>query len=72
MGEIFCAKKPSKPLRSTGERLTSENEGQVMYEHLHRYFFARELCRGRDVLDVASGRATAALTWPNAPLRSWV
>jgi O-antigen biosynthesis protein len=55
VGEIFKAWKPSEQLRFTGERLTSEIEGQSVYEHLHRYFFARELCRGRDVLDVASG-----------------
>lgn len=55
MGEIFKAQKAGSPLRAAGERVTSEVEGQSVYEHLHRYFFAREHCRGRDVLDVASG-----------------
>jgi len=39
----------------TGERLTSEYGGQTQIEHLHRYLLAREWCRDRDVLDVASG-----------------
>jgi SAM-dependent methyltransferase len=39
----------------TGERLTSEYGGQTRIEHLHRYLMAREWCRGKDVLDVASG-----------------
>ncbi len=55
MGEIFKARRPPKQLRFTGERLTFDSEGQSVYEHLHRYFLARELCRDRDVLDVASG-----------------
>jgi SAM-dependent methyltransferase len=55
MGEIFCRTKPLKGLAFTGERLTSELGGQTEIEHLHRYMFAREFCRGRDVLDVASG-----------------
>ncbi len=54
MGEIFKARKPAQQLRSTGERLTFNSRGQAVLEHVHRYFFARELCRGRDVLDVAS------------------
>ena len=39
----------------TGERLTSAAVGQVQFEHLHRYFFARTFCAKKDVLDVASG-----------------
>src|SRR5437868_10245932 len=46
---------PLRPLEWTGERLTTAAGGQVEVEHLHRYFLARELCRGLDVLDVASG-----------------
>jgi len=42
-------------MRFSGERLTSAIGGQVEIEHLHRYFVARDLCRGRDVLDVACG-----------------
>ena len=55
MGEIFKRVVPDTPLEWTGERLTTATAGQVEIEHLHRYFLARALCRGRDVLDVASG-----------------
>ena len=55
MGEIFGRSIPPKPLEWTGERLTTSVSGQIEIEHLHRYFLARELCRGLDVLDVASG-----------------
>ena len=43
------------PLPFSGERLTSAVSGQIETEHHHRYLLAREFCRGRDVLDVASG-----------------
>jgi SAM-dependent methyltransferase len=55
MGEIFARELPARALGFTGERMTSEARGQIEYEHLHRYFFARELVRGGRVLDVASG-----------------
>ena len=55
MGEIFDRVKPLTSLPWTGERLTTGIGGQVEIEHLHRYAFARELCRGLDVLDIASG-----------------
>ena len=55
MGEIFTNERPDQPLPFSGERMTSARSGQIEYEHLHRYLFARELCRGKDVLDVASG-----------------
>ena len=55
LGEIFERVIPEIPLEWTGERLTSATAGQVEIEHLHRYFFARDLCRGLDVLDVAAG-----------------
>ena len=60
MGEIFQRAAPSSALAWTGERLTTETGGQVEIEHLHRYFFARSLCRGLDVLDVASGEGYGA------------
>lgn len=60
MGEIFHRAAPSSALPWTGERLTTETGGQVEIEHLHRYFFARALCRGLDVLDVASGEGYGA------------
>jgi glycosyltransferase involved in cell wall biosynthesis/GT2 family glycosyltransferase/SAM-dependent methyltransferase len=55
MGEIFKRTTPVTALAWTGERLTTDVSGQVEIEHLHRYFFARTLCRGLDVLDIASG-----------------
>lgn len=55
MGEIFQLARAAQPLEFTGERLTSSAGGQIEIEHLHRYFLAREFCRGKDVLDVASG-----------------
>ena len=55
MGEIIPRPIPPIPMAFTGERLTSEYGGQTQIEHLHRYLLAREWCRERDVLDVASG-----------------
>jgi len=55
MGEIFGRTTPAVPLVWTGERLTTGAGQQVEVEHLHRYLLARTLCRGFDVLDVASG-----------------
>ena len=60
LGEIFKRVVPDTPLEWTGERLTTATAGQVEIEHLHRYFLARALCRGRDVLDVASGEGYGA------------
>ncbi len=39
----------------TGERYVPELAGQIALEHVHRYLFARQICRGKDVLDIASG-----------------
>ena len=39
----------------TGERFTFAVSGPIEHEHTHRYFFALDLCRDKDVLDVASG-----------------
>jgi GT2 family glycosyltransferase/tetratricopeptide (TPR) repeat protein len=55
MGEIFTVAKPAVPMRFTGERMTSAIHGQIEYEHLHRYCFARLFCRGKDVVDAAAG-----------------
>ena len=60
MGEIFARPIPVTALPFTGERLTSEFGGQTEMEHLHRYMLARHLCRGRDVLDIASGEGYGA------------
>jgi ubiquinone/menaquinone biosynthesis C-methylase UbiE len=55
VGEIFARPVAAEPLEWTGERLTTTAPVQVEVEHLHRYCLARELCRNRDVLDVAAG-----------------
>jgi SAM-dependent methyltransferase len=55
MGEIFRRPLPPAPFPFTGERLTTAVTGEIESEHLHRYLYARELCRGKDVLDVACG-----------------
>jgi GT2 family glycosyltransferase/SAM-dependent methyltransferase/glycosyltransferase involved in cell wall biosynthesis len=55
MGELFEQVRPIRPLEWTGERLTTDAAGQVEVEHLHRYFLARHIVRGLDVLDIASG-----------------
>ncbi len=55
MGDIFRREAATNPEPFTGERLTSALDGQTQIEHYHRYLFARSLCAGLDVLDVASG-----------------
>ncbi|WP_439594862.1 methyltransferase domain-containing protein [Falsiroseomonas sp.] len=40
--------------------MTSSVQGQIEFEHLHRYCIARDLCDGLDVLDVASGEGYGA------------
>jgi ubiquinone/menaquinone biosynthesis C-methylase UbiE len=39
----------------TGERFVPQLDGNIKYEHLHRYALAVELAKGRSVLDIASG-----------------
>lgn len=39
----------------TGERYVPSQEGQIKYEHLHRYVLALNWVKGRSVLDMASG-----------------
>lgn len=60
MGEIFRIEHPSQPLPFSGERFTSQISGQIEIEHYHRYSLAREFCRGKVVLDVASGEGYGA------------
>ena len=45
----------SEPLSFTGERFLPEREGEIWYEHWHRYALARQLSQHRTVLDVACG-----------------
>ncbi len=42
-------------LEFTGERFTPECEREIWYEHVHRYAFAAQWCRGAQVLDAACG-----------------
>ncbi len=42
-------------LTFTGERFLTDCQGEIVYEHWHRYFLACEQARGKRVLDVASG-----------------
>ena len=60
MGEIINRPVPHRRLEFTGERLTSTQGGQAAIEHWHRYLLARELVRGRDVLDIACGEGYGA------------
>jgi SAM-dependent methyltransferase len=39
----------------TGERCLPQLQGDIAFEHLHRYALAAELARGKTVLDIASG-----------------
>ena len=55
MGELIRYEVAAAPLAFSGERLTGAISGQIEIEHYHRYLLARDFCRGRDVLDVASG-----------------
>ncbi len=42
-------------LTFTGERFTTECQGEMVYEHWHRYLLAREYATGKRVLDIPSG-----------------
>lgn len=44
-----------KKLEFTGERYMPEITGNIELEHLHRYFLASQIVRGKTVLDIASG-----------------
>ena len=52
---IFKVSLPKRSMEFTGERMTTAIEGEIEFEHFHRYCLARDLCPGLDVLDVASG-----------------
>ena len=51
----FRIMRPDKAMGFTGERMTTAMEGEIEFEHFHRYCLARDFCSGLDVLDVASG-----------------
>ncbi len=48
---------PSKEIPDlfTGERFTPNVEGEIAWEHLHRYAAALDLCQGLSVVDIACG-----------------
>ena len=48
------------PLSFTGERFLPEREGEIWYEHWHRYALARQLSQHCSVLDVACGEGYGA------------
>ncbi len=45
----------SKPLEFDGERFTPESVREIWYEHMHRYAFAMQFVKGKQVLDAACG-----------------
>jgi SAM-dependent methyltransferase/glycosyltransferase involved in cell wall biosynthesis len=62
MGEIFIHESPHPTMATTGERLTAGHLLETELEHFHRYYLARHLARGRDVLDIASGEGYGVAT----------
>lgn len=46
---------PDEVLEFNGERFTTAVDGEIRHEHFHRYLFALQFCKGKSVLDVASG-----------------
>lgn len=54
-GVTFRIHDPGERMAFTGERYVTGVSGNIRNEHYHRYLFALQFCRGRDVLDVASG-----------------
>jgi SAM-dependent methyltransferase len=47
---------PARLIEWTGERMVPWSpDYQTVYEHLHRYHFAAQVCEGKRVLDLASG-----------------
>lgn len=60
MGEVIRRETAKKTFEFNGERFTSDVSGQIAIEHYHRYLLARAFCRGRSVLDVASGEGYGA------------
>jgi GT2 family glycosyltransferase/SAM-dependent methyltransferase/glycosyltransferase involved in cell wall biosynthesis len=55
MTELFRVIRPSAAHEYTGERMSEGHNLETEVEHFHRYYVARSLAAGLDVLDVASG-----------------
>lgn len=49
-----------KNLEFTGERYTPSEGGKLRLEHVHRYVVAAQLCKDRDVVDMACGEGYGA------------
>lgn len=45
----------SEHLEWTGERLTTSKTDELVTHHLHRYAFAMQFCKDKNILDIASG-----------------
>lgn len=45
----------NKNRKKPGERLEANTYDVSMFEHLHRYAIAKDICKGKIVLDIASG-----------------
>lgn len=50
----------------TGERFLPELQGEIAYEHWHRYAFAQQLVEGKRVLDIACGEGYGAALLANS------
>ncbi len=55
MTELFHAIHPSAAHEYTGERMSEGHNLETAVEHFHRYYVARSLAAGLDVLDISSG-----------------
>ena len=55
MTELFRAIHPSGAHGYTGERMSEGHSLETAVEHFHRYYVARSLAAGLDVLDISSG-----------------
>ncbi len=55
MTELFHTVRPSAAHEYTGERMSQGHGLETEVEHFHRYYVARSLAQGLDVLDIASG-----------------
>ena len=64
---------PDEVLEFNGERFTTAVDGEIRHEHFHRYLFALQFCKGKSVLDVASGEGYgSALLATVAADAAWV
>ncbi len=55
MSTVFRSIRPSVTHEYTGERMSEGHSLETEIEHFHRYYLARQMASGLDVLDIASG-----------------